>query len=314
MKSSFVVMADTHFAAPGTGEDGKWWNKTLKSWSPEIADAIVNKIREVSPDFVIHCGDFTDAGDIESFKFGKSVMDRLPCPYYITLGNHDTYHQTTWESITQLFENSDREFYYYRDLLGIRFFFLNSAYWITKDGKEFEFMDWDIFKKGEYSGIGLSQEELQWLRRELKSSDSMPKIIVTHPPIFSKPTYPVGSLPGGKPVKEHPSPYSHFMPDCVYRKELLGIIACASNVKAVFTGHWHIFDTTFKEGVFHCQTGSLIEFPFEMRLVEVDNRSFSMTTIGLNDKRFQEASLVEEWQNKWIAGEHDDRELNIDLI
>ncbi len=63
MDATFVVMTDTHFAAPGTGKDGAWWNKEITSQSASIAESLVSTVKDLNPDFIIHCGDFTDASD-----------------------------------------------------------------------------------------------------------------------------------------------------------------------------------------------------------------------------------------------------------
>jgi 3',5'-cyclic AMP phosphodiesterase CpdA len=307
IRASFVVMSDTHFAAPGTGKDGQWWNKMLKTQSPEIADALIRTVRHLSPDFIVHCGDFVDTSDIESFHFGKRIMDQLACPYYITLGNHDTWTAGNRAAIQSLFKHADGRFYYTRELAGLRFFFLDCAYWITKEGEDSEYLDWDLYRRGAYSGIGPSQEELSWLEQQLKTYTQEPIIFALHPPIYSKPAYPVGSLPGGKPVKTHPSPYHHFAPYCVHYQKLMDLIAKAPNAKLVFAGHWHISDLTVSNGVLHCQTGSLIEFPFEIRLVQITNHHLSIKTVGLDDPQFQRSSVVEEWGNQWVAGQPGDR-------
>jgi len=35
----------------------------------------------------------------------------------------------------------------------------------------------------------------------------------------------------------------------------------AGCVRAVLTGHWHISDMVCNDRIYHCQTGSMIEFP-----------------------------------------------------
>lgn len=298
---------------PGTGQDMTWWNRMLKTRSPEIADAIVSTVTALAPDFVVHCGDVTDDGALASFHQAKKVMDRMGCPYYLTLGNHDTFQPGTRGAITGLFENGDGTFYYARDLGGLRFVFLDCAYWIRRDGQEDEHIDRDIYKAGGYLGIGPSKEELDWLKKELAANEGTPTIVVAHTPILSKPTFPVGSLPNGQPVKHAPSPYTDIAEYCVGHKKLMQTITSARNVRAVLTGHWHIFDVVSKDGIHHCQTGSMIEFPFEMRLAQISDGHMSITAVPLNDRSFQEMSLLKELGNSWVAGECEDRELGIDL-
>lgn len=313
MKHSFIVISDTHFAAPGTGEDKAWWNRMLQSRSPEIADALVSTINRLAPDFVVHCGDITDAGDTDSFIFAKTVMDRFSCPCFTTLGNHDTWWKGNREKIAHVFGFAEKNFCYSRELAGFRFLFMDNAYWVKKDGTDAEYLDWDLYEKGGYYGDGPSLEGLRWLEKELEHSQHIPTIVVMHAPITGKPYYPVGSLPGGKPVKESLTPGEELDNYCVHREKLRYLIGRALNIIVVLAGHSHFFDIAFEEGTFHCQTGSLIEFPFEMRLVQFDHKRINMSTIGLDDERFAEASVVEEWGNRWVAGTAEDRELVIEL-
>ena len=311
LQTSFLVMTDTHFLPPGTGEDMTWWNRMLKARGAEIADCLRDTVKELTPDFIVHCGDFTDDGELKSFRFGKSILDACGCPYYITLGNHDTWLPGTRGNISRLFGNRDGKFYYARDLGGMRFVFLDCAYWITREGREHRYIDWDFSEKGGYLGIGPTREELDWLERELRRG--RPSVVVTHAPIFSKPTYPVGSLPMGEPVRDARTSCTRLGGDCIHRDELLRIITQAPSVKAVFAGHWHITDVAFHEGVAHCQTGAMIEYPFEMRLVRSDGRRLSISTVGLNDPSFAEDSLLAELRNEWVAGDEDSRQLSLEL-
>jgi len=313
MSASFVVITDTHFQPPGVGENMTWWNRMIKEQGGEISEAIVSAIKKTGADFIIHCGDFTDEGAIESYEYGKQIMESCGCPLYFTPGNHDTWQPNTREKIAGLFENDDGKFYFARELGGVRFIFLDCAYWITADGEEHEHIDWTLNEKGGYAGIGPTNDELAWFGNELKTNAEQPAIIVAHTPIYAKPAYPVGSLPMGKPVRQDPSPFSHFAGYCSRRDALLRLIEGAKNVKAFFAGHWHICDITNNAGVTHCQTGAMIEFPFEMRLCKIDRERLTVTIFGLDDSRLQQDSIVPELNNTWVAGEKEDREFSLNL-
>ena len=306
MRISFAVIADTHFIAPGTREDGKWWNRMLFSRLAEIAEALVSMLNSLSPDFVIHCGDFTDDSNEENFHFGKGVMDRLSCPYFITLGNHDTWNEGVRDAVAPVFGLTSGRFYYARTFDGLRFIFLDCAYWISKDGKAWEHLDWNLYREGGYLGIGPTEQELRWLETELNTRRNVPVFIVTHMPIYAKPICPAGAF-------RPPSSDYRFNEYCVHNDELYSMIARHGNVKAVFAGDWHFHDITYHEGILHCTTASLIEFPFELRYVEIHDGRMSITTLGLCDDSFREASLVDEWGNQWVVGSQADREYSISL-
>ena len=86
----FVIITDTRFYAPGRVKDGVWWNRTLQSSTDEIGRCLVETISPLRPDFVIHCSDISGHCDLANFHAGLGILDRLPCPWYAVLGNHDT--------------------------------------------------------------------------------------------------------------------------------------------------------------------------------------------------------------------------------
>ena len=309
----FIVMTDTHFTPPGKGKDGRWWNRTLGSQSLEIGEALISTVNDISPDFIIHCGDFTHLGDVQSFQFGVDIMNRMSCPYYIILGNHDAEQKGIRNLIRPLIENDNGNFYYSRQLAGIRFIFIDSAFWVSKDGKEYNYKNPHFVDGDDYLGLGPSQEVLDWLKHELLRNKTQPTIIVTHVPIYSKQTYPVETLQMGNPKQTFPTPYHHFASYSIHDKTINEVISKQNNVVAVFSGHWHISDITTVNGVIHCQTGSLMEYPFELRVVDKGHNQLNLSTIGLNDKKFQYDSFIPEWNNRWVAGQPDDREISVEL-
>ena len=51
----------------------------------------------------------------------------------------------------------------------------------------------------------------------------------------------------------------------------------------------------------------MIEYPFEMRYVLVDDAGLSITTFGLREGFFAGKSFVPQWKNRWVEGEKEDR-------
>ena len=254
-------------------------------------------------------------------------MDQLGCPYYIVLGNHDTWAEGSRRAIAHLFDHAaDGKFYYTRQLAALRFVFLDCAYWIKKDGTEWEYLDFDLYREELYAGIGPSRAELEWLERELSTHRDLPTVIVCHVPLHAKATYAIGSLPGGETPEGDATKWD-LAPErnivngdvcitkkyCVHDSALRTLIAGSPNVVAVFAGHWHIVDITRDQGVLHCQAGALVEYPFEIRFVRVRGDRLSITTVGLDNPKFRRYSLVSEWNNEWVAGNDGDRECSITI-
>lgn len=87
----FAVITDTHFYAEGHGRDEVWWNRTLSSRSLEIGRCLVDTLKALSPDFVIHCGDLIGTDHLRDWEAAMAVMSRLDCPWYGAIGNHETW-------------------------------------------------------------------------------------------------------------------------------------------------------------------------------------------------------------------------------
>ena len=60
-------------------------------------------------------------------------------------------------------------------------------------------------------------------------------------------------------------------------------------------------------------TGSLVEYPFEMRLVRVCDGVLSISPIELDAPRFKRDSLIVEWGNQWVAGIDTDRHFSMTI-
>ncbi|MDG1436360.1 MAG: metallophosphoesterase [Rickettsiaceae bacterium] len=94
-----VQITDTHIVP-----HGQQWNKDNKSNTDQRLERVVNHINNLStaPDFVIHTGDITDDGTIESYQNTKKILDKLQTKYFLTCGNHDNFN-----NLKQVFTNHD---------------------------------------------------------------------------------------------------------------------------------------------------------------------------------------------------------------
>lgn len=135
--------------------------------NPSPLEDLVRSVDEIltldSIDFVIVSGDITEAGDRHCMELVKKELNRLPMPYYVTSGNHET----TWsESGCTDFDKvfgSSRFAFTYQDV-----FFLG-------------FNTGPILKMADGH---VSPQDITWAREQL---DSLPKgmkvIAVTHYPL-----------------------------------------------------------------------------------------------------------------------------------
>jgi 3',5'-cyclic AMP phosphodiesterase CpdA len=314
MGSRFVVVSDTHIFAPGSEpEDKLYWNRVLQSRSRDIADCLIDTITDLAPDFVVHCGDITGLCDMENFDYACQMLDSLPCPWYAAVGNHDTWNPGIRTAFSSRFGLPEGQCYYRRDLAGLHFIFLDVAYWTSAKGDVSPYLDKELYDSGQILGMGPSLAELQWLEEELPDCSHRPVILVSHAPLGFKDAYPLATLPRGRPVQAPTTSLVDYMGDVLLRDQLRATVSRFPNVRVAFAGHWHISDATRDDGVLFCQTSSLREYPFEIRVAEVRDGRLSVITTGLKNTEFQRLSYVAEWGNSWVAGSPGDREFTVNL-
>jgi hypothetical protein len=308
----FIVISDTHFLAPGHRMVGRtWWNRVLEARCDQIGAALVETVNRLAPDFVIHCGDFTGHCDPANYEFGVQVMNQLNCPWYVVPGNHDTWSLGIRPALAARYHLPGEGCFYALDLAGLRFVFLDLAYWTSISGETSPYLDHELSDQGKIAGMGPCADELTWLEQELEMADR-PVVLVSHAPLGYKPAYPISTLPYGTPAPQPLTSIADLMGDVLHRGTLRDLIRRHPMVKVAFSGHWHICDMTREDGVTFCQTGALREYPFEFRLVDIVGGAMQVSTLGLDDD-LQRDSYIETWGNRWVAGTAEARSFCVEL-
>jgi len=312
MPQRFVVITDTHFLAPGHRVVGKtWWNRVLETSCDEIAAALVEAVRRAEPDFVVHCGDFVGYPHPDNFAFALGVMDRLGCPWYVALGNHDAESPGVRAPLAARYGVSPEACYYALDLAGLRFIFLDVAHWTSASGDTSPYLDPELHDRGQIRGMGPDADQLAWLERELQAADR-PVALVSHTPLGYRAAYPMPTLPYGTPAEKRETSVVDVMGDVLQRQTVRAMLRSCPRVKVAFSGHWHVSDMVVEDGIAFCQTASLREYPFEFRVVDVAETTLRVSTLGLSGA-FQRQSYIEAWGSSWIAGTPDNRSFEVQL-
>ena len=83
MTLKFLVMSDLHLMPPGetsmTLDTGARLEQAVESVMARYSDF----------DFCILAGDLADRGQAAAYERLQAIIERMPIPTYITLGNHD---------------------------------------------------------------------------------------------------------------------------------------------------------------------------------------------------------------------------------
>ena len=118
----FLFITDTHYGGPDN--EGYRQQVRYNCHAEELLDRLSDWIRqEGGISFILHGGDLVDRGTRENIRLGAKLLERLPCPVYLTLGNHDLTQDdsvTAWlEEAPQLFLGGKIDFTILED--GVRF-------------------------------------------------------------------------------------------------------------------------------------------------------------------------------------------------
>jgi 3',5'-cyclic AMP phosphodiesterase CpdA len=85
----FVYIADTHIGCregAGYQMQPRYGGACMEELFGVLADWVR---QEVGVDFVVHGGDAVDTGMPENLALARKYLGKMPCPVYLTLGNHD---------------------------------------------------------------------------------------------------------------------------------------------------------------------------------------------------------------------------------
>jgi len=297
---SFVILTDTHVDVRDERSNGTWWNRMLTEQSCNILSAAVTEINERAPDLVVHCGDLTNRSDEASYREAARILGALDAPVHIVPGNHDTYDPGARDVAADLFGLPDPPFLHHVHRLGDwRLIFIDSSWWLWKDGSVREHIAWDNF-----IDVETPDAELDWLRQEFRDDGETPTLCFSHATLAFRQGYPISRLPHGEPVPVTPTPLADQF--TAWRR-LRALIERESCVKGAFFGHGHWHDCLIEDGTLYCQTASMVEYPCELRRVNVSSDRIETTVFGLPGTDFAQRSYVEEWGNRWVAGREIDR-------
>ncbi len=154
----FIHLTDTHISVgPGSIQFGI-----------DTSDAFQRVLREVttcvpSPDFVLITGDLVNNGLPESYEAFRDTLKILPCPVYLSLGNHDR-REAFRRVVLGEFGTADQPYCYTFRVGGTDFIVLDSYLAGTSAGS-------------------IDRPQLRWLEEQLICCQGHPVVCVHHHPV-----------------------------------------------------------------------------------------------------------------------------------
>ncbi len=252
----FIYLADTHIG----GRDDEGYRKQPRYLGrfQEILDCLKRFIAESGDiDFVLHGGDMVEETTEKNILAAVEYFNGLPCPTYLTPGNHDL---TRHDSI-ELWLKKAPEFFPGK----------NVDFRLSQDGVQ---IDAVMSNWGDVPAYWNPEEpQIPWLSNECIeqvsqiSETCLARIIVTHAPVYGLPP----EQHGGE-GQLHP-PLGDFT-------EKIG--KAAKQAPLILGAHNHM-NMAFKiHNRYYVTTAALSEMPFEFKVIEANSRSLSMQTVSLN--------------------------------
>jgi 3',5'-cyclic AMP phosphodiesterase CpdA len=144
----FVVVNDTHHMSAECGT---------------YLTGAVQRMKQASPQFCLHCGDLTEKGQPENLEAVHQIFQRLELPLYPVIGNHDYVTQT------------DNTAYVKRFPLRLNYYFRHEGW---------QFIGLDTSEGLKYEKTSVQPATLQWLDEYLpRLAPRQPTVVFTHFPL-----------------------------------------------------------------------------------------------------------------------------------
>lgn len=213
-KLNFAIFTDVHY-------DPRKIKNTSKGIKGEESVKNFLKLIEIlkkgKQDFVVNLGDLVEAEPKKSFPIILKSIKKISSPVFHVIGNHELEVLSIKElkSVLKL-----KKFYYSKEIKGYKLIFLNA--FDKKTSKP------DHRRKSRIIGGNISNKQIKWLKKELKSTKGK-AIIFTHKLLSNQ------ELKNNPIWAIAPERYTKVENASVIRK----ILENSKKVLAVFQGHVH---------------------------------------------------------------------------
>jgi 3',5'-cyclic AMP phosphodiesterase CpdA len=237
----FAIVSDLHIALPET-----IWDHPSRFHLVEVSipafDSVLAHLTQLDLDFLLIPGDLTQHGEPINHRWLQNRLSQLPFPSYVIPGNHDIPVLIANEQSIGFadfpyfyqqfgYENPQQHYYNLQIFPGVRLIGLNSN---------------SYDHQGQQIGQ-LDSQQFQWLEGELAAiKDELVLVMIHHNVVEHLPNQSC-----------HPMANRYMLKNAPELRQLLQ----RYGVKLVFTGHLHVQDVAYAEGIYDITTGSLVSYP-----------------------------------------------------
>ncbi|MEA5512628.1 metallophosphoesterase [Nodularia sp. UHCC 0506] len=280
----FAVVSDLHIALPHT-----IWDHPSRFHLVEVSipafESAIEHLTQLNLDFLLLPGDLTQHSEPENHLWLQERLAKLPFPTYVVPGNHDVpVLKANEQSIGFAdfpyyyrkfgYENPQQLYYTHQLLPGVRLIGLNSNF---------------FNEQGEQIGR-LDAEQLEWLEAVLDAADDELVMVMVHHNVIEH-------LPE---QLRHPIGKRYMLENS---PQLLQILR-RYGVKLVFTGHLHIQDVAYSQGVYDITTGSLVSYPHPYRVFEFQQDNYGREWLQILSHRVEtvpDFPNLQHFSRQWMG-------------
>lgn len=247
----FAIVSDPHIALPHT-----IWDHASRFHLVEVSipamESVLTHLEQLNLDFLLLPGDLTQHGEADNHVWLAERLRQLSFPAYVIPGNHDVIHRQATAPTIGLqdfpryyrkfgYDNTERPYYTQVILPDLRLIGLNS-------------IQFDAVGVQHRRG-SVDDEQLAWLEQVLATATEELLIVMIHHNVIEH-------LPG---QARHRLGQRYLLENQAALLQRLR----AGGITLVFTGHLHVQDIAFHDGVYDITTGSLVSYPHPYRVLTV---------------------------------------------
>lgn len=270
----FAIVSDLHIGLPHT-----IWDHPSRFHLVEVSipalEIVLKHLESLNLDFLLLPGDLTQHGEPENHQWLQQRLASLPFPVYVVPGNHDVptlfpnkqsiglkdfpyyYRQFGYQNPQQLYYNCEL-------LPGVQLIALNS----------------NQFDAHQQQLGCLDDQQLAWLENLLSTVRDQLVLVMIHHNV-------VEHLPG---QSKHELGQRYMLDNAPILLEILR----KSAVKLIFTGHLHVQDIAYEQGIYEITTGSLVSYPHPYRVLEFNTDTQGQQQLSIESYRIES---VPGWEN-----------------
>lgn len=234
---NFVLVTDIHYSV--VTSDTK---DNAKRDAAKVLCCFVERMKEQNPDFVVFLGDNVDKSKPEQIKAFMNDIHSIKSPYYLVVGNHDSYKYSgmgreDYAKLISSYNPHQRKY---------------SANYVFYPSPDVAALILDSTSSGMPGTHGyFSENTLKWLDKTLAENKNKKVILFQHVPIV-------------EPMKNKES---H---NILNAKEYREVVDKYDNIIMIASGHYHRFRAEEDEkGIYHVSVPELYNAPYEYLQVQI---------------------------------------------